>query len=153
MVDQVDEHRQAEGVGEHDELLALLVGDVPGVGEERDACGPFLVREPDFAGEGVQVADERGDDLLEPGRRHAGMPVEYLLGEVRLRDGRDVRGHAAPSGCHLPLSLVHGRSLAQCGAAKPSTRAARTFPDTDPTAGQPDRVRFALEFSWVDVFD
>ena len=55
VVDRDGLHRGAEHVGEQDELLAPVVGDVPDGGEEVDALLPLLLGEPDVAQEGVQV--------------------------------------------------------------------------------------------------
>ena len=61
------EHRQPEGVGGEDELLALVVGDVAGAREEVDGGEPLLLGELDLAGEGVQVAHQRLQDLAQAG--------------------------------------------------------------------------------------
>jgi hypothetical protein len=52
-------------VGEQDELLSLVVGDVAGAGEEVDAGEPLLLGQPDLGGEGVEVAHERLQDLAQ----------------------------------------------------------------------------------------
>src|SRR4029077_13629722 len=56
--ERVDEHQDAERVGPEDELLAAIVGDVPGRGQGGDRLAPLLLREPDLGDEAVQVADE-----------------------------------------------------------------------------------------------
>ena len=57
MVERDDHHRQAEHVGEQDELLALVVALLADRGEELDALEPFLLGELHVAREGVQVLD------------------------------------------------------------------------------------------------
>ena len=70
MVEADDEHRCAEDVGEQDELLPLLVGDVAGLGQEFDAGQPLVLGQPDVDDEGVQMADERVHENSETiGRR------------------------------------------------------------------------------------
>ena len=59
-------HGGAEDVGEQDEFLALVVGDVSGGGEELDAVVPFVLGEADFADEGVQVPGQGLHQLLQP---------------------------------------------------------------------------------------
>ena len=83
----IDEHRQPEGVGGEDELLALVVGDVAGAREEVDGGEPLLLGELDLAGEGVQVAHEGLQDLAQAriGRAvEAGLdgPGQVGVGEV-----------------------------------------------------------------------
>ena len=59
MVETDHEHRSTENVGEEDELLAPLVGDTSGLGEELDPIQPFVFRQLDIGDETVQVSDER----------------------------------------------------------------------------------------------
>jgi hypothetical protein len=65
-VDVVDGRGQAEHVREQDELVAVLAGDLAGADEEAQPGEPLLGRRPGLAHEGVQVADQRGDQLVEP---------------------------------------------------------------------------------------
>ncbi len=65
MVDRVDQHGDAERVGQQDELLALVVAHVPGAGQEIDAVFPFLLGRADLADEGMKVAHQRFADLLD----------------------------------------------------------------------------------------
>jgi hypothetical protein len=62
--EQVDEHRQAEGVGEQDELRPL--GEPARLGEEPDAGRPLLVGQAHLYREPVQVADEARRHLPHP---------------------------------------------------------------------------------------
>jgi hypothetical protein len=50
-----DEHRQAQHVGQQDELLALVVGDVTRPGQEVDPGEPLVFGQVDFGGERVQM--------------------------------------------------------------------------------------------------
>ena len=49
------QHRQTERVGQQDELLALVVGDVADLGEEFDRLEPFIFGELDLARKRVKV--------------------------------------------------------------------------------------------------
>ena len=67
-----------EHVGEQDELLTSVVGDVPGRGEELDGAPPFVLGEPHLAQERVQMTGERLHQFLQArirgvveGRDHA----------------------------------------------------------------------------------
>ena len=80
-VDRDGQHREPEDVGEQDELLAAVVGDVPDAGQELDRLRPLLLGQPDVAGERVQVGDERLQDLA---RARIGRLVEaraHLVGD------------------------------------------------------------------------
>ena len=113
----IDEHGQPEGVGEQDELLALVVGDVPGAGEEVDGGEPLLLGERDLGGEGVQVAHERLQDLAQArigGAVEAGLDGLGQLGVGEVAPLRDLRGWllghsstfarvARPVKCHCTL--------------------------------------------------
>jgi len=63
VIDVVDEQGEAEDVGQEDEFLTDGGGDLADGGEEGDSGGPFGGRETGFAGEGVQVCDEAGEDV------------------------------------------------------------------------------------------
>ena len=57
-----DEGGQAEDVGQQDEFLASIVGDVADIGEELDGGEPLVFGEFDVTCEGVQVLDQGGHD-------------------------------------------------------------------------------------------
>ena len=80
------EHRDAERVGEEDELLALVVGDVAGGGEELDPFEPLGLGELALLHERVQVAHERGEDLPQARVGAALEPADDRLGDVVLGD-------------------------------------------------------------------
>ena len=67
--DRLGQHRQPEDVRQQDELLALVVALVTDAGQEVDRLLPLGDRQLDVAGERVQVPDERGQDLAQPGVR------------------------------------------------------------------------------------
>src|SRR6478672_2890104 len=71
-------HRCAEDVGEQDEFLAAVIGDVPYCGEKLDSGVPFVLGEPYIADECVQMLDEC--------LHHEGQPVVLTAGEG-LHDG------------------------------------------------------------------
>ena len=75
MVHADHEHRHAQDVGQQDELLALVVGDVPGLGQEVDrvAHSSSVSR---TSRERVQMPDEALYDLLEALRRAVAETVE-----------------------------------------------------------------------------
>src|SRR5215217_1093224 len=101
VVDPDDKHRHAQGVGEQDELLALIVGHVASPGEEIDGLKPFLLGQSHLAYEGVQVPDEALHDLLETRRPAAIEARKHRLGEFLVRQiSRPAR--------HRPgLALIH----------------------------------------------
>jgi hypothetical protein len=123
-----DEHRQPEGVGGEDELLALVVGDVARAREEVDGGEPLVLGELDLAGEGMQVAYERLHELAQAGigsAVEAGLdgPGQVGVGEVAplfrgwlvghpstfARGARPVKCHCTPSGPSGPRArLAHG---------------------------------------------
>ena len=100
------EHRQPEGVGGEDELLALVVGDVPGAREEVDGGEPLLLGELDLAGEGVQVAYERLQDLAQA---RIGRAVEAGLDGL----GQLGVGEVAPLRCLRGWWLGHSSTFAR----------------------------------------
>ena len=109
VVDRDGLHGGAEDVGEQDELLALVVGDVPGVGEEPDRGVPFVLGQPDLADEGVQV----------PGQGLHQLPSAAGPGPARRRRGR-VSVSCSSTRALLGADPVdggvgHGRSLGQAG--------------------------------------
>ena len=59
MVDQVDDHRHAERIGEQDELLPLVVALLPVSVRNWMAVEPFGLGQLDVLDEAVQVTDER----------------------------------------------------------------------------------------------
>ena len=88
MIDGDGLHRQAEHVREQDELLAPVVGDVPGRGQELDRGRPLGLGQPDLAGEGVQVSWSAPS--ITSRRRGSGVCVEareHGLGQRRLAGG------------------------------------------------------------------
>ena len=98
VIERIHEHRQAERVGPEDELLALVVGDVAGRGQDGDRPLPLRRRQLDVLRERVQVPDERGHQLTQA---WVGAP-----GEARDNSRRDVRGLSA---------IRHGHTLARPG--------------------------------------
>ena len=58
-------HGDAQDVGEQDEFLAFVVGDVAGGGEEFNPGVPFVLGEADLADEVVQVPGQGLHDLFE----------------------------------------------------------------------------------------
>jgi hypothetical protein len=90
-------------------LVALAVGLGPHLAdlvEELDALEPFFGSEVDFSGEVVQVANSRGEDLLEARAGVGAAGVDDVLGEVLvvLVGGR--RGGAVCLGGHCGVVCV-----------------------------------------------
>ena len=116
------QHRDAQDVGEQDELLALVVRDVAGPGEEVYPLEPLLLSEFHLADERVQVSDEALHDLSEPlgfgvpeARKHR--PREILVGKGARPVGRCI------------LSLIHASSFSESSAqATFSTTMAMPWP-------------------------
>ena len=75
MAYRIDEHGDAEDVGEEDELLAPGVADLAGAGQEVDAQAPLLLRQPHLADESVQVMDEAAHHLAQPVARRVAHPA------------------------------------------------------------------------------
>jgi hypothetical protein len=63
VVDGLHQHRDAEHVGEQDELLPRAVALVAGGGEKRDRLRPLALGELDILDERVQVPNQRPQDL------------------------------------------------------------------------------------------
>ncbi len=82
VVDRHRHHRQAEDVGEQDELLALAVAFLPDRGEEPDRLEPFLLGELHVLRERVQVPDQAGHQLLDAGILDVFQPGDDRLGQV-----------------------------------------------------------------------
>ena len=102
VVDRDRLHGRAEHVGEQDELLAPLVGDVSRVGEEADPGLPLGLGQPDLAQEGVQVPGQRLHQLLQARVGGGVEGAQHALDQVLLAGlllGWDGRAHAgsAPS--------------------------------------------------------
>ena len=66
IVDRVDQRRDAERVGEQDEFLPLVVGDMAGAGEEIDGVDPLRLGDRLFTDEVVEMAHQPVQDLLQP---------------------------------------------------------------------------------------
>ncbi|MCY1360065.1 hypothetical protein D9M69_466730 [compost metagenome] len=90
------EHRQAQGVRQQDELLALRVALLARGGEEVDARGPLGLGEPHFAREVVQVAHQRRQHFLQPCVLAAGHALEHGGGDGVFIDV--AHGRRAPGG-------------------------------------------------------
>ena len=112
MIERINEHRQAERVGPEDELLALVVGDVAGRGQDGDRPLPLRRRQLDVLRERVQVPDERGHQLTQA---WVGAP-----GEARDNRRRDVRGLSAIRHGHT-LARPGGRAQVAAGVAAGTT--------------------------------
>ena len=63
MVDQVDHHRNAEGVREQNELLPLVAAHAAGFGQDLDRLKPFRFGQLDLLDKGMQVLD-RGASMI-----------------------------------------------------------------------------------------
>ena len=106
-----DHHRQAERVGEEDELGALVGRDLAGAGQELQAGEPFLGLQIDLAGEGVHMLDQRRHDLAQPRIGRLGervddvlrQPLLVVLGHLRLLD-RWPGGFRVRSGAKLRVA-------------------------------------------------
>jgi hypothetical protein len=83
--DHLHQGRQAQRVGEQDELLPGVAARLPGRGEKADRGEPLVAGEVYLAGEGVQMPDERPHHL--PQARIGGVrePVDHLGREFGLR--------------------------------------------------------------------
>jgi len=94
VVDADHQHREAEDVGEEDELLPLLVGDVPGAGEEVDPTPPFLLSQLHLLHEGMQMTKKMLRDPAKAHRACALNALEDRLGQVLVSQAaRRRRGH------------------------------------------------------------
>src|SRR6478672_7197198 len=95
-------HRRPEDVGQQDELLPLVVGHMADAGEEVDPLLPLTLRQPDFADEGVQMLDQRGQYRLQPLVGRACEAGDDGVDKLLLLAGLGVRlgvgsGHDLPS--------------------------------------------------------
>ena len=80
----VDAGAQAQGIGQQDEFLPILVAGLADPREEGDARKPFLRRKLDLAGEVMKVPDEAFHDLLEPRVLRDLQLLDDLVGDVEL---------------------------------------------------------------------
>lgn len=84
VVDRDGLHRRPQHVGEQDELLPPVVGDMSCGGEEVDALLPFVPGQPHLAEERMQVSGEGLHDLLEPVIRGVPERLDDQVGEFLL---------------------------------------------------------------------
>ena len=68
MIDRVDKHRRAEGVGQKNEFLTRIAAFLADGGQESDRLSPFFKGRLDLADERVQMTDERVGHLANPRR-------------------------------------------------------------------------------------
>ena len=76
MVDGVNEHGEAERVGEEDHFMAEVGGNLADLREEGDGGLPFFGRESDFTGEVVKVGDGALEDVA--GAGVAALRIDYV---------------------------------------------------------------------------
>jgi hypothetical protein len=74
VVDRIDQHRQAQGVRQQDELLALVVALLSRGRQEADRGQPLGLRQLDFANEAVQMAHQGAHHLRQAGIAAVGHP-------------------------------------------------------------------------------
>ena len=130
----VDEHREAERVRPQDELLAVLVGDPPGLGEEPDRGLPLVERQPDLGGERVEMGREGLDEPPEALVRAAGEARDGCRGDVR---GGRASAPAPTEGSVTPPPRPARRSRQPHGRSRPSPAGRRARPAGGPTRGSP----------------
>jgi hypothetical protein len=82
VVEEVDEHRQAQRVRQQDELLAPVGGDVSDVGQEVNSRKPLGLGERLFDGELVEMTDQRGHQVAQAGIGAVVEPGDHLSGEL-----------------------------------------------------------------------
>ncbi len=74
VVDRVDQHADAEHVGEENEFVPLFGRELPRLREPVHGGQPLVLLQVHFADKAVQMLDERLHDLTEP-RRVARFPA------------------------------------------------------------------------------
>src|SRR5713101_6014712 len=84
MIDGIDQHRDPGNVGEQDELLAPLIAHVTSSGQELNPQCPFFLGELNLAHKGVNVGDEAGHYLLQPGIGCVYHAVQHILSNLLL---------------------------------------------------------------------
>ena len=77
LVQRDRQHRQAEHVGQQDELLTLVVALLAGRRQERDGALPFAFGQSVLAGEVVEVRDEAGHQLLQARIGRVGETIDH----------------------------------------------------------------------------
>ena len=82
MVDGIDQHRDSQYVREQDKFLALVVAHLTRPGQELYPLHPLFRGELNLANKGVQVVDEAGHDLLEPGVGRVRHAIQHILGNL-----------------------------------------------------------------------
>jgi hypothetical protein len=64
---------------------------VPGHGEELHADQPFLRRQPGLHREGMQVGDQRGDQLSQPRAGRIAVSLQHLISQLGWSHGVPAR--------------------------------------------------------------
>jgi hypothetical protein len=75
------EHGQAQDIGQQNELLPLGVALVAHCGQEINAQSPLCFGQMGVARKGVQVLDQAGHQLLQPGIRRVNQAGNHGLGD------------------------------------------------------------------------
>ena len=72
MIDGIDQHRNAQRIGQQDELLPRCTAHLTGAGQEVDGMLPFGLCRLDITHEIVKMADQAFADFFNP--RRSGLP-------------------------------------------------------------------------------
>jgi hypothetical protein len=89
VVDRVDQHRDAEDVGQQDELLTRRIRLVSGTRQKIDRGHPLVERQVDVAHERVQVLDQSGQQRARARIGGVRKALDDRLGELGIVE----RGH------------------------------------------------------------
>ena len=84
-------HRGSENVGEQDEFLTSVIGDVTDLGEELDGRVPFVLRQPDLSDERVEMLGQSREQFSQSRIGGVGETGDDLVGQ-----------------CPLPAALLGG---------------------------------------------
>ena len=82
LIDGVDQHRDAQHVGQQNELLPRGATALADLGEELNALHPFFKRRLGVFDEGVQMMDQLGHHLAQTRVRRRFVSGEHLFGET-----------------------------------------------------------------------
>ncbi|MCY1308422.1 hypothetical protein D9M70_584290 [compost metagenome] len=119
MVDRVDQHRQADHVGQQDELLAYQsVAFLPGLGEEADSLEPFGLGQLHLAGESVQVTHQALHQLAYAGIGRIGEGGDGLGGDLRFGS----YGHCCFLHMYIAPTLLRGNASRDAPASSDAER-------------------------------
>ena len=117
MIDQVDDHRDAQRIGQQDELLPGGIARMPGGGGKVDALKPFRLGQLHLFDERMEMTRQAEHDLAQPRIRRALEAAQPVIGNVVFSSSRrSLLGHdhlaRLPEATLYCLALCSDKSVA-----------------------------------------